>query len=75
MKEKRAETDENEAPDKSDEAPLEEHDTHGDYQERDENLYEVPGDMKLNDFNNLTNFGIEETERQYFAKFQYLFQN
>ena len=30
------------------------------YQERDENVYEVPGDMKLNDFNNLTNFGIED---------------
>ena len=30
------------------------------YQERDENDYEVPGDMKLNDFNNLTNFGIED---------------
>jgi hypothetical protein len=25
--------------------------------------------------NDFTNFGIEETERQYFAKFQYLFQN
>jgi CBS domain containing-hemolysin-like protein len=30
------------------------------YHERDENNYEVPGDMKLNDFNNLTNFGIED---------------
>jgi len=30
------------------------------YQERDENIYEVPGDMKLNDFHNLTNFGIED---------------
>jgi len=30
------------------------------YQERDENYYEVPGDMRLNDFNNLTNFGIED---------------
>jgi CBS domain containing-hemolysin-like protein len=30
------------------------------YQERDENVYEVPGDMKLTDFNNLTNFGIED---------------
>jgi CBS domain containing-hemolysin-like protein len=28
------------------------------YHERDENLYEVPGDMKLTDFNDLTNFGI-----------------
>jgi CBS domain containing-hemolysin-like protein len=30
------------------------------YQEDDENLYEVPGDMKLTDFNDLTNFGIED---------------
>ena len=30
------------------------------YQERDENSYEVKGDMKLTDFNNLTNFGIED---------------
>jgi CBS domain containing-hemolysin-like protein len=30
------------------------------YQERDENSYEVDGDMKLTDFNNLTNFGIED---------------
>jgi CBS domain containing-hemolysin-like protein len=30
------------------------------YQERDENVYEVPGDMKLTDFNDLTNFGIED---------------
>ena len=30
------------------------------YQERDENHYEVSGDMKLTDFNNLTNFGIED---------------
>ncbi|TNF91645.1 MAG: DUF21 domain-containing protein [Gammaproteobacteria bacterium] len=30
------------------------------YQERDENVYEVPGQMKLTDFNNLTNFGIED---------------
>ena len=30
------------------------------YQEKDDNIYEVPGDMKLNDFNNLTNFGIED---------------
>jgi CBS domain containing-hemolysin-like protein len=28
------------------------------YLERDENLYEVPGEMKLTDFNDLTNFGI-----------------
>jgi len=30
------------------------------YQERDENVYEVEGAMKLTDFNNLTNFGIED---------------
>nr|VFK27069.1 MAG: Hemolysin, contains CBS domains [Candidatus Kentron sp. MB]VFK31386.1 MAG: Hemolysin, contains CBS domains [Candidatus Kentron sp. MB]VFK75459.1 MAG: Hemolysin, contains CBS domains [Candidatus Kentron sp. MB] len=30
------------------------------YQERDDNVYEVPGDMKLTDFNTLTNFGIED---------------
>jgi len=30
------------------------------YLERDENEYVVPGDMKLADFNNLTNFGIED---------------
>ena len=30
------------------------------YKERDENLYEVPGEMKLNDFNNLTHFGLED---------------
>jgi len=30
------------------------------YQEKDENEYEVPGDMKLTDFNDLTNFGIED---------------
>lgn len=30
------------------------------YAERDENVYEVPGEMKLVDFNNLTNFGIED---------------
>jgi CBS domain containing-hemolysin-like protein len=30
------------------------------YQERDENIYEVPGDMKLVDFNSLTNFAIED---------------
>jgi len=28
------------------------------YRERDENVYEVPGEMKLTDFNDLTNFGI-----------------
>ncbi len=30
------------------------------YTEKDNNIYEVPGEMKLNDFNNLTNFGIED---------------
>jgi len=30
------------------------------YSEQDENEYTVPGDMKLADFNNLTNFGIED---------------
>jgi CBS domain containing-hemolysin-like protein len=30
------------------------------YEERDQDLYEVPGDMRLVDFNNLTNFGIED---------------
>ena len=30
------------------------------YREQDENVYEVPGDMKLTDFNDLTNFGIED---------------
>ncbi|WP_423910505.1 hemolysin family protein [Candidatus Spongiihabitans sp.] len=34
--------------------------TAGFYEEKDCNIYEVPGDMKLNDFNNLTNFGIED---------------
>ena len=30
------------------------------YAEMDNNIYEVPGDMKLNDFNNLANFGIDD---------------
>ncbi|MCF8108007.1 MAG: hemolysin family protein [Desulfohalobiaceae bacterium] len=30
------------------------------YRERDEDLYELPGEMKLTDFNNLTNFGLED---------------
>ncbi len=30
------------------------------YLEDDENVYEVPGDMKLTDFNDLSNFGIED---------------
>lgn len=34
--------------------------TAGLYTEKDNNIYEVPGDMKLNDFDNLANFGIED---------------
>lgn len=34
--------------------------TAGYYREKDNNIYEVPGEMKLTDFNNLTNFGIED---------------
>ena len=30
------------------------------YRERDEDTYDVSGEMKLTDFNNLTNFGIED---------------
>ena len=30
------------------------------YQEEDDNTYIVPGDMRLSDFNNLTNFSIED---------------
>jgi CBS domain containing-hemolysin-like protein len=30
------------------------------YRERDLDIYELPGDMKLVDFNDLTNFGIED---------------
>lgn len=30
------------------------------YEERDENIFEVQGDMKLTDFDDLTNFGIED---------------
>ncbi|MBV2093061.1 MAG: hemolysin family protein, partial [Candidatus Thiodiazotropha sp. (ex Ctena orbiculata)] len=30
------------------------------YEERDQNVYEVPGEMKLTDFDDLTNFGIED---------------
>ncbi len=30
------------------------------YEERDENVFEVRGDMKLTDFDDLTNFGIED---------------
>ncbi|MBX2868801.1 MAG: hemolysin family protein [Acidiferrobacterales bacterium] len=34
--------------------------TAGLYAERDNNIYEVPGEMKLGDFDDLTNFGIED---------------
>lgn len=30
------------------------------YEERDTNVFEVPGEMKLTDFDDLTNFGIED---------------
>lgn len=30
------------------------------YKERDNNVYEIPGDMRLGDFNHLTNFGIHD---------------
>ncbi|MEJ2519918.1 MAG: transporter associated domain-containing protein [Desulfuromonadales bacterium] len=30
------------------------------YEERDQNRYVVPGDMKLSDFNNLTHFGVQD---------------
>jgi CBS domain containing-hemolysin-like protein len=30
------------------------------YQERDLNIYELPGEMKLTDVNNLTHFGLED---------------
>ncbi len=30
------------------------------YEERDENVFEVPGEMKLTDFDDLTNFGISD---------------
>jgi Mg2+/Co2+ transporter CorC len=32
----------------------------GFYQERDLNIYELPGEMKLTDVNNLTHFGLED---------------
>ncbi len=32
----------------------------GHYQERDLNIYELPGEMKLADVNNLTHFGLED---------------
>ena len=45
--------------------------TAGFYQEQDNNIYEVPGDMKLNDFNNLTNFGIEDPRMTTIAGFAF----
>ena len=45
--------------------------TAGFYQEKDNNIYEVPGDMKLNDFNNLTNFGIEDPRMTTIAGFAF----
>ncbi len=41
------------------------------YAEKDYNIYEVPGDMKLNDFNNLTNFGIEDPRMTTIAGFAF----
>ena len=41
------------------------------YAEKDNNIYEVPGDMKLNDFNNLTNFGIEDPRMTTIAGFAF----
>ena len=45
--------------------------TAGYYEEKDYNIYEVPGDMKLNDFNNLTNFGIEDPRMTTIAGFAF----
>ena len=45
--------------------------TAGFYQEKDYNIYEVPGDMKLNDFDNLTNFGIEDPRMTTVAGFAF----
>jgi putative hemolysin len=41
------------------------------YAEKDDNIYDVPGDMKLNDFNNLTNFGIEDPRMTTIAGFAF----
>jgi putative hemolysin len=41
------------------------------YAEKDNNIYEVPGDMKLNDFDNLTNFGIEDPRMTTIAGFAF----
>jgi CBS domain containing-hemolysin-like protein len=45
--------------------------TAGYYAEKDYNIYEVPGDMKLNDFDNLTNFGIEDPRMTTVAGFAF----
>jgi Mg2+/Co2+ transporter CorC len=45
--------------------------TAGYYAEKDNNIYEVPGDMKLNDFDNLTNFGIEDPRMTTIAGFAF----
>jgi CBS domain containing-hemolysin-like protein len=45
--------------------------TAGYYAEKDYNIYEVPGDMKLNDFDNLTNFGIEDPRMTTIAGFAF----
>ena len=39
------------------------------YQEHDDNCYVVSGDMRLNDFNKLTNFGIEDPRMTTIAGF------
>lgn len=39
------------------------------YQEHNDNRYVVPGDMRLNDFNKLTNFGIEDPRMTTIAGF------
>lgn len=39
------------------------------YKEHDDNHYVVPGDMRLNDFNKLTNFGIEDPRMTTIAGF------
>ncbi len=45
--------------------------TAGYYAEQDYNIYEVPGDMKLIDFDNLTNFGIEDPRMTTIAGFAF----
>ena len=41
------------------------------YQERDDNVYVVPGDMKLTDFDDLTNFGIWDPRMTTIAGFAF----